>query len=419
MTPVTDEQLMRAALADLTDEQPPMPPGRFQSVRRRAVRHRKRQLAGALVSALAVAGIVVGAGQVPGILHQPPQARQVPRWALPWPDYRNGSVPQSVLNNAVLAWGDPAKYVQGSVAPSSPREIARLVASYHVVWYAGQTVAHGQDVVVIFEANSPGALAPDGTAETGPQLVVGTASASDVMSGQPAWSGSTSPWGFQSTPAPARPQSFGPDISEYVPVQVGSGTAFDDWIVVLPAPGSQFSGWAATTNAGRTSITGIAPHGVFVADAGQVTSDVALSFGSGRGDWVPVGVPGSTPSVPTLVSPPALVPPASFHWISSFTGQGSQPAAQDMTVTASGGPYAVLANCYNALPNGNGIQQPTPGGHGRLVITINSHRVGSVACDDQQHELTIPRSILRPNGEMTAAASSSLTSWQISFGRVH
>jgi hypothetical protein len=417
MTPITDEQMLRSALADLTNDQPPMPPARFQSVRRRAIRHRKRQLTGALVCALAVAGIVVGAGRVPGILHQPPQARHVPSWALPWPDYRNGSVPQSVLNNAVLAWGDPAKYVQGSVAPS-PREAARLVASYHVVWYVGQTVAHGQDVVVMFEANSPGALAADGTAATGPQLVVGIASASDVMHGEPAWSGSTSHWGLQSTPAPARPQSFGPDISEYVPELSASGTGFDNWIVVLPAPGSQFDGWAATTNAGRTSITGLAPHGVFVADAGQVNSDVVLGFGSGRGDWVPVGLPGA-PAVPTLALPPAIVPPASFREISRLTGQGSQPAAQDMTVTASGGPYAVLANCYNALPNGYGIGRPTPGGHGRLLIMINGHHVGSVACDDQQHELMIPRSMLRPHGEMTTAASSSLTSWQISFGRVH
>jgi hypothetical protein len=420
MTPITDEQMLRSGLADLTNDQPPMPPARFQSVRRRAIRHRKRQLTGALVCALAVAGIVVGTGRVPGILHQPPVARHVPGWALPWPDYRNGSVPQSVLNNAVLAWGDPAKYVQGSVAPS-PREAARLVASYHVVWYAGQTVARGQDVVVMFEANSPGALAADGSAATGPQLVVATASASGVMSGQPAWMGDTSPWALTTTPAPARPSSFGPDISEYIPELSASGTAidnWDNWIVVLPAPGSRFSGWAATTNAGRTSITGLAPHGVFVADVGQVTADVALRFGSGPGDWVPVGLPGA-PAVPSLASPQALVPPASFQMISSMTGQGTQPSAQDLSVTASGGPYAVLANCYNALPNGNGIGKPTPGGHGRLVIMINSHRVGSVLCDDKQHELTIPRSMLRPHGEMTAAASSSLTSWQISFGRVH
>ena len=254
MTPVTDEQVMRAALADLTDDQPPMPPGRLGAVRRRAIRHRRRQLAGAVVSALAVAGIIVGAGRLPGILHQQPQARHVPGWALPWPDYRNGSVPQSVLNNAVLAWGDPAKYLQGSAAPSSPREIARLVASYHVTWYAGQTVAHGHDVVVMFEATSP---------DTGPQLVVGLATASEVMHGQPAWKGSASPWVLTATAAPARPSAFGPDISEYLSEPSKSGAGTDTWIVVLPAPGAQFGNWTVNTSNGGVAITGVQSSGVY------------------------------------------------------------------------------------------------------------------------------------------------------------
>ena len=312
MIPVTDEQMLRSALADLTNDQPPMPPARFQSVRRRAIRHRKHQLAGAAVSALAVVGLAVGLTRLPGVVH--PQARQVPGWALPWPDYRNGSVPQSVLNNAVLAWGDPAKYLQGSAAPSSPREIARLLASYHVVWYVGQTVAHGQDVVVMFEANSPGALAPDGTAATGPQLVVGTASASEVMSGQPG--GDTSPWALKSVTAPSRPDSFGPDISEYVPEQSASGTGTDNWIVVLPAPGSALTIRGARTNAGA-DITGIHSHGVYVSNAGQITADVLLGFGAGRGQWAPVGIGGAA-DTPTL-APPALTAPASFGELSSMS----------------------------------------------------------------------------------------------------
>jgi hypothetical protein len=252
MTPITDEQVIRAALADLTDAQPPVPPGRLQAVRQRAIRHRRHQLAGAVLSCLVVAGLAVGLVQLPGLLREAPQARQVPGWALAWPDYRNGSVPQSVLDNAVLAWGDPAKYWQGSVAPSSPREIARLAASYHVVWYVGQTVARGQQVAVIFEADSP---------DTGPMLVVGTADVSEVMKGQPAWSGSVSPWVLQSTAAPDRPQSFGPDISEYAPVPTASGSATDNWMVILPAPGSTFRGWAARTNAHGTSVTSVAHPG--------------------------------------------------------------------------------------------------------------------------------------------------------------
>jgi hypothetical protein len=79
----------------------------------------------------------------------------------------------------------------------------------------------------------------------------------------------------------------------------------------------------------------------------------------------------------------------------------------------------VLVSCYNAVPNGVDAGPSTPGGHGPLQVMINGHRVGSVPCDLQQHELTVPRSVLRPHGIIISAASSSLTSWQISFGRVH
>jgi hypothetical protein len=418
MTPVTDEQMLRSALAHLTDDQPPMPPARFQSVRRRAIRHRKRQLASAAVSALAVVGLAVGLTRLPGVLHPQPQARHVPGWALPWPDYRNGSVPQSVLNNAVLAWGDPAKYVQGSAAPSSPREIARLLASYHVVWYVGQTVARGHDVVVIFEANSPGALASDGTAATGPQLVVGTASASEVMHGQPAWKGDTSPWALTATPAPARPSAFGPDISAYVPEQSASGTGTDNWIVVLPAPGSPLTTWGARTTASGADITGVDSPGVYVAKAGQITADVLLGFGARRGQWAPVGIGGAA-ATPSL-APPALTPPASFGEMSGVGGQGSSPSLYDESfATRSGGRYAVLASCYNAPSGQAWWAHPAPGGHGPLHILINRHSIGTIACDGQQHELAVPRSLLRRHGVFIGASSSKLTSWQLAFGRPH
>ncbi len=408
MTPMTDDQVMRAALADLTSEQPPMPPGRFQSVRRRAARHRRHQLTSAAVSALAVAGIAVGLARLPASLPQPPQGRHVPGWALPWPDYRNGSVPQSVLDNAVIAWGDPAKYVQGSKAPSSPREIARLLASYHVVWYAGQTVAHGQDVAVMFEATSP---------DTGPQLVVGVAGASEVMQGQPAWRGSTSPWGLTAIAAPARSGAFGPDISEYVTTLSASGLGTDTWIVVLPAPGERLGLWAAGRSAGAFDITGVQSAGVFVAKAGQVQSDVVLGFTGARAESAPVGI-GRHAAVVPLEAPPATVPPAAFHEISGLTGQGSEPSESDLSVSATGGPYAVLGSCYNAAANSYDGARPAPGGHGRLQIIVNGHPVGSVRCDEQQHQLSIPRSALRPHGIMISAASSGLTSWRIAFGRL-
>jgi hypothetical protein len=406
MTRVTDEQLMRAALAHLTDDQPPMPPGRFQSVRRRVVRHRKRQLAGAAV--LAVAAVVVSAAQVPGILHPSPSARQVPGWALPWPDYRNGSVPQSVLNNAVLAWHEQA-VGQTAPAPLSPREIARQVRAYHVIWYVGQKVGHGHSVAVIFEATSPA---------TGPQLVVGWADASGVLGGEAAWQANSSPWILTTMTAPGRPASFGPDISEYLSLPSASGVGADTWILVLPKPGAVF-GNMSTNSTATSTVTEVKSSPGFVAtDIGQIQSDVVLGFGGARTQYVPVGIGGNAAVAP-LAPPPALQPPASFQMISSWDGQASSPGENDLSVTAAGGPYAVLASCYNALPIGVGAGPPTPGGNGPLRIMINGHRVGSMPCDSQQHELGIPRSMLRPHGIMITASSSSLTSWQISFGRLH
>ncbi len=203
-------------------------------------------------------------------------------------------------------------------------------------------------------------------------------------------------------------------------MQTASGTALDNWInwiVVLPAPGSKFGGWAASTNTGRTSITGVAPHGVFVADAGQVTSDVVLGFGIGRGDWVPVGLPGA-PAVPSLAPLPALSPPASYSWMDAYTGQGNE-LNDDSSVTRSGGPYAVLGSCYNAAAMRIGMAQPTPAGHGPLRITISGHTIGAITCDGQQHELAVPRSLLRHLGVLIGIDSSMLTSWQVDFGRAH
>jgi hypothetical protein len=178
MAGMNGDLAVRSALADLTDGQPPMPPGRFQAVRRRVARRRRQQLAAAVVCAVAVTGVVVGLVRLPAVVRAQPQARHVPGWALRWPDHRNGSVPQSVLNGAVLAWRHEAPAV------TSPAQIARHRQRYQVIWYVGQTIDHGRIVVVMFEVNGP----------AGRQLVAGFAPASQVMRDQPGWCRGLSPW---------------------------------------------------------------------------------------------------------------------------------------------------------------------------------------------------------------------------------
>jgi hypothetical protein len=69
MTQLNDESALRAALADLTAGQPPAPPDRYAAVRRRAVLHRRRQLAGI---AAAVAVLAAAAVTIPLSLHASP-----------------------------------------------------------------------------------------------------------------------------------------------------------------------------------------------------------------------------------------------------------------------------------------------------------------------------------------------------------
>src|SRR5215475_5554762 len=175
MTPVEDDVAIRTALAELTEGQPPAPLSRFEAVRQRAVRHRRRQLAVAALSVVVVAGVALGMVGLPGLREHPPTTRHVPTWALDWPDHRNGSVPKSVLDRAVAAYlyGGPLQLPDGGngtvLGPGAPiQEAAHVAGLYPLVWYVGQTIDHGKVVVVMFEMATP----------AGRTLVVGQADSS-------------------------------------------------------------------------------------------------------------------------------------------------------------------------------------------------------------------------------------------------
>src|SRR5580700_558523 len=187
MQAVNDDLELSTALADLTSAQPSAPPDRFTAIRRKAASHRRRQVITG-IAVVAATAAVVGLVRLPALRTAVPAGRPVPGWALPWPDIRNGSVPQSVLDRAVIAWRDEGNGSAATEPPpaSSGREVARLAGQSHVIWYAGQTAVGGQVVFVIFETGD------------GPTLVVGWADASQVMRDQPAWSDAESPWVFTS-----------------------------------------------------------------------------------------------------------------------------------------------------------------------------------------------------------------------------
>ena len=405
MTPMTDDRAIRAAFADLTEGQPPMPPGRFGAVRRRVIRRRRRQASAVVVSAVALAAVIVGLVRLPGVLQAQPQTR--PSWALPWHDYRNGSVPQSVLDGAVLAWHDQVTSAQDSGAEPSPAQLARLVASYDVSWYVGQTVAHGHAVAVIFEASSPA---------TGHVLVTGWASASEVMRGQPAWSAGSSPWELTSTAAPGgNLRYFGPDVSEYVPALSASGLTVDNWVVALTGFDASGFSWTAAEpggqGSGRADSAGLA-----VIDVGQVSGDVMLTFGAWASIFpVGLGAAGGPAGVPALAPPRVPTPPTAFHQTDGWLGYGNQ-VDQDSSFAAAGRPYVVLASCYNATAISNEHGPNAPGGSGPLTVTINRRGVFVINCSNRQQQVTVPRWALSGRGLMVQMTSSALTSWRVALG---
>ena len=318
MTPVTDEQLMRAALADLTDDQPPMPPGRFQAVRRRAIRHRKRQLTGALVSALAV---------VRPCRRVDAAARDLARAAAGPPRARLGAAVARLPERQRSAIG--AEQCGAGVARGCRgRDRAPLRLSPARGRPAGQILP--RDLVRGAEGRRrPGCLRHFRGHQPGhrpPVLVVGSASASDVLQGQPAWISGFSPWALTTTAAPANPSSFGPDISQYLPETSASGVGMDTWIVVLPKPGALLGSWSAAAS-GSSSITAIKSSGLFAADAGQIELGRRPGFRRSGGLSCPgrhrQARCGSAPRTAASASVASIV-----QFISSMTGQGSEPSAR-------------------------------------------------------------------------------------------
>jgi hypothetical protein len=366
---------------------------------------RRRLAGGALAVAVAVA-IAVSFSQLAGT--QPPQARRVPRWALDWPDHRNGSVPQQVLDRAVIAalYEGPGLQLpdggRGTVpaADASARSVSLQAREYPVIWYVGQTIDHGQDVAVMFEINGP----------NGRQLVVGQATASQVLQDQPAWSNASSPWALTEVPAPD-PAKAPPAIGEYIsgrPSQV-LGQNPDNWIVLLTAPDVNRVSWHESTTSGPVQASTRTSAGLAVADTGQVTAGIELtglttSHGRIALGHLPVALPGNRVQVPELAAPPALTVPRAFSLVMGGTGQG--PTTDLYSGFRAGrSRYAVIGICYGAIPVG---------------VAINGIPIGSITCDSQTHQLAVPAADLRGHRHqvMLGFTAPKLDAWDLDFGTI-
>jgi hypothetical protein len=404
MDVVPDEIAVRRLFAGLTAGQPDAPAGRYAGIRRRFRRHRITQAVGTLAvmatAAVVAAGIAFTAR--PAVPDTGP--RSLPAWALPWPDHRDGSVPQRVLDNAVLAWRHLAALDDASTITATKNAAP--------IWYVGQTVDHGEVVAVIFEAKSA----------AGRRLVAGWATASEVMHGQSGWSRGSDPWVFYDVAAPK------PTRGLFIGLNLHGTTAQpgrnpDNWIVVLTDPRVQDVGWtapgpgAATISRQGGSSSGSekvglahAVHGLVIVNTGQIAGKAQVTQLEVHPRNLlrtsePVGVPGSAASeVPQLGQPKAIPAGHSFRPISELTGQGTSGTG----LSGYAGRLAIRARCY---------------GRGNLRVTFGTgsreRPLGTIPCDDAVHELST-QVLLRPTDPDAGITvhASALASYRVVAGTV-
>jgi hypothetical protein len=386
----SDEIALRSALQDVTVGQPELPVDRMAGVRRRHAHRRAMQSAGAALAAVVVvAGALVARTDLRGG-HVSPANRDVPSWALPWADHRDGSVPENVLAGAVKIWASKQR-LDNSLPPSVP------IAMPPAVWYVGQRIPGTDEVLAVFEASGLHAGALPLT--NGNRLVVATKTRDDG-------------WTFNDVAAPPR---------DYTGVVGGYSAVVADpqgearnvvWLLTSPryrnavVDGSYGQGGSTTSGVDRAGSVAL-QRGFATFDAGYLRSELRITLQSVSGETVqagPVGVPGSAGSHrPTLEKARALSHlPTSGQSFGEGWGQGSGLYA-DMDVHGSGR-TTIYARCY---------------GGARIHVAIDrepSPRTGAVIpCDNRQH--VVPGGPLVngfvQGGHAYGVRASNVTAWTV------
>lgn len=361
----TEEQALRAALSDVAAGQPAAPHDRIDGVRRRHAQRRQRQMAG--LAAAAVIAVVGAALAVVGVrggaqgATVPAANRHLPSWALSWPDVRDPSIPQGVLDSAVEAWGHAAGL-----------ETGMTVTPQKTIWYRATKVADGAEIVVMFEVTS--ALYPN-------QLVVGYADTGEVIDGQPGYTNDGSPWTLSTvnSPKPSRHLVFG------LNVHGAGGAASDNVAVVMADPHARSVAWHVAGADGRVHRATASMDGGFATiDAGQIRSRVRIdAVRDGHGNvlagGVDVGVPGAASSYVVQLAPvPEFTDvPNTPSSLGESAAQGNLTySTQDDTLPLHG--TTIYARCYGGKSIVVGIDADSPG-----------HRV-VIPCDDREHVVAGP-----------------------------
>ncbi len=381
------EHRLREELPALTAGQPLAPPDRVAAVLRRHARRSQTRLAG--VAAVAVVVAMLGAFvAVTSSRTQGYARRGLPAWALDWPDRRDGSVPQPVLDGAVTAWARTAG------AAGGPVSVRRTV------WYAGRRVPGTDSVIAIFAAET----------DTGRRLVAATATASIVLAGAPPYAedeqGTSSPWSsfttaaptdrhldlalalhLQGTPSPARPES----PREVLYVLGGPPARTVDWSSD-PPPGAP---------SGPTHGALRSQDGEFVGELGTVWAPVRISTRNAAGRVLVssvAGIPGAPESeVPQLGRPDPIVLPPGWQLVHGVGGQG--PVSVGAETPPPRGQAAVFVRCL---------------GLGPVVVRLGARESLTAPCDGQQHQRDAAGPLRHSNPYTSNdVQASKLTTYQV------
>jgi len=372
MSMTTDEQALRSALSDAVTGQPAAPHDRIDAVRRRHAHRRQRQLA-----AVGTAAVVAVAGATLGVLSVRSGGdgsaqfakRNVPSWALSWPDVRDPSIKQKVLDGAVRAWSRGIGRAGGATA--QPQQ---------VIWYRAATVLNHQ-VVVMFEVRYA----------SGEELVIGHAESDLVSTGYdyegPDYTGPKSAWNLSvvDAPAPGKQLVFGLNLTGprvYEPDKFA-----DNEIVVFADPRARSFDWHVTDADGQVrQATSPLDAGFAAVDTGQVRDRVRIDAVRDRDgnllahDFA-VGVPGAPDSYHPLLTyvPQFTDVGSSGQNMGGSVGQGDS-FVEEHTHSSSWPMHrtTVFARCY---------------GGPSIVVSIDSDKPGHrvvIPCDDREHVVSGP-----------------------------
>lgn len=385
---VTDELALRAALEDVTLGQPEMPVDRARAVRRRYARRRQVQaVATAAAVAVIAAGAVVAGGGLRGNSTTQPLSRDVPSWALPWADHRDGSVPRQVLTGAVTSWADKQR-AEAPLPQSQPIQMSKAV------WFIGQRVPGTDQVLAVFEASGLHAGALPLT--KGARLVVAQAAWDDVKSSTEKGSQA---WTFIDVAAP--PHDYAGFIGSYIPVNDAAGVHNVVWLLTSPS----------YRRAHFSTGDELLKDGFVAFDAGQLQFREEVSVEDAHGRYPTggyVGIPGAASSeVPTLQNPESLTQvPSGGLLLGEAAGQGS---AFDSNLSAEapvGRSTTIYARCYTA-----GADRFI-----RVAVDRESAKRGvRIPCDLREH--VVPGNVTGPSldqgGHSFAVQASGLTAWTV------